>query len=263
MANSMQVVPIHYLKMWQILAVLLVFLTVGLAKTCDDYASTGLPCVEVPRCDNVGSKAEITVNKLSNGLGGSKSYSTISMCFDDSNLYVTNTAMKQMYFSNPGYKNCNDPVFNADVSEMFVAPNMEPTTHCYNELDISPFNVMYDAGIYSPNLNHSGVVGTEFNCDGTGINYKAVVDTKGNSWTSTMSYSFALLNCPNNCPLRQYCGHTFVNEVYRANFFRVNELVETSKCSSSTCEYMAWSPTNCNPPAFHEPTKFGYLLMQL
>jgi hypothetical protein len=45
--------------------------------------------------------------------------------------------------------------------------------------------------------------------------------------------------------------------------FRISQLTSNTACSSSTCEYMAWSPTMANPPAFHEPTKFGYLLLQL
>ena len=155
----------------------------------------------------------------------------------------------------------NDPVFNADVAEFFVAPHMEQDPHCYNELgqlflksnafsflvlisiiflgsDISPFNVQYDAGIYNKNLNHSGIVGYDFACDGSGIEHATVVNSQEKYWKATMSYSFELLNCPFNCPLKQYCGHSTPNNVYRANFFRISELTATSQCTSSTCEYM-------------------------
>jgi hypothetical protein len=44
--------------------------------------------------------------------------------------------------------------------------------------------------------------------------------------------------------------------------FRISQLTPSTACSSTTCEYMAWNPTLANPPAFHEPTKFGYLLLQ-
>jgi hypothetical protein len=51
---------------------------------------------------------------------------------------------------------------------------------------------------------------------------------------------------------------------YRANFYRVNELepVGQQLCSSSSCEYLAWSPTMVDPPAFHCPKKFGYLILE-
>ena len=233
-----------------------------LGDTCDQYQQTGLPCLEVPRC-NI-STASLNINTLSSGAGPSVSNSVVTLCFDDSNLHVTHTANKQTYFNNPGYTECNDAIFNNNVAEMFITPNMEQVPHCYNELDISPFDIMFDAGIYSPNLNQTGIVGTTFPCEGTGVCYEAEMQPAEESWTAKMSFSFALLNCPYNCPLtHRYCGHTFANKVYRANFYRINELTETTTCTSESCEYMAWSPTMATPPAFHVPSQFGYLLLQL
>lgn len=144
---------------------------------------------------------------------------------------------------------------------MFFAPHMEKEPHCYNELDISPYNVMYNSGIYNKNLNQTGAVNTEFACESSDVTHQVVTDRSAHEWTASMTFSWSLLNCPVGCPLPNYCGHTQPNQIYRVNFYRVNELVETSKCSSSTCEYMAWSPTMANPPAFHIPTKFGYAVL--
>lgn len=232
------------------------------AISCDHYANSGLPCVEVPACEH--GKSYIVVNQLSNGLGLSNSTSNITLCFDETSLHVVHAAKKQKYLTNPGYDQCNDAIFNSNVAEMFIAPNMEKINHCYNELDISPFDVMFDAGIYNPNLNHTTVEGSTFPCDGTGVKYTTSVDNEAETWTAEMSFSFELLNCPFNCPLKEYCGHTHANNVYRVNFFRINQLQpDVSSCSSSTCEYMAWNPTDVNPPAFHEPSKFGYMVLQL
>jgi hypothetical protein len=234
---------------------------VTLSLKCDMYADKNLPCVEVPRCSS-NTFGTLEINQLSNGLGASVSNSEISLCFDDLNLYVSHMALKQSYLTNPGYDTCNDHIYNSNVAEMFIAPNMESVPHCYNELDISPFNVMFDSGIYNPNLNHSGIVGYQFPCEGTGIEYETEVNMASNYWKAKMSFSFELLNCPYECPLSRYCGHSTPNDVYRVNFFRINQLVETATCNSSLCEYMAWSPTMANPPAFHEPSKFGYMLLQ-
>lgn len=235
--------------------------------TCDEdkYASTGLPCLEVPRCNNDNtSNSSLIINTLSSGAGPSQSNSVVSLCFDDINLYVTHEAYKQTLFTDPGYTVCGESIFTSNVAEMFIAPNMEKVNHCYNELDISPFNVMFDAGIYNPNLNQTGIEGSPFPCEGTGVCFEAAMHPTDQSWTSKMSVSFALLNCPYNCPLtKRYCGHTWANAVYRANFFRINELTKTVSCNSDTCEYMAWSPTMATPPAFHVPSQFGYLLLQL
>lgn len=178
-------------------------------------------------------------------------------------MYVNHTANKQEFLVDPNYSACNEPIFSADVAELFIAPNMEETPHCYNELDISPFDVMFDAGIYNENLTYTTVDGYEFDCEGTGVSHFTDIDMDNNRWEAHLTFSFELLNCPHDCPLARYCGHSTPNYIYRANFFRINELVETADCSSSTCEYLAWSPTDINPPAFHEPTKFGYLLLQL
>ena len=162
---------------------------------CSALPANNLPCFEVPRC-STGQTADIFINQLSNGYGASQSQSDVSLCFDDVRLYVNHTANGQIYLNNPGYKTCNDPVFNADVAEMFIAPNMESTPHCYNELDISPFGVMFDAGIYNPNLNHTGIEGYEFECSGTGVEYSSSINMVDNMWSATLSFTFALLNCP-------------------------------------------------------------------
>lgn len=231
------------------------------ALTCSESSFNGLPCAEIPRCS--AGASTIAVDQLSNGFGTSSAASHISMCFDDFNLYVNHTAAGQQFLNDPGYTVCNDPIFNADVAELFIAPNMESTPHCYNELDISPFGVMFDAGIYNENLSYKTVEGHQFACTGTGITFSTAVNMDEQKWEAYLSFSFELLNCPHDCPLARYCGHSTPNDIYRANFFRINELTPTSHCSSSTCEYMAWSPTMVNPPAFHEPSKFGYLLLQL
>lgn len=238
--------------------------------SCDRFPHEGLPCVEVPRCSESSliektkssSYVTVTVDQLSTGLGAASSTMTVDLCFDDINLYATYTAFNQTYFPAEKYTECNDPVFYQDVIEIFVVPYMEKVAHCYNELDISPYNVMFEAGIYNKNLNYTGVVDSTMNCSTSGVIHETTIDETSNSWTAQLTYPFHLLNCPYNCPMWKYCGHDTPNDIYRANFFRVNELKEVSSCSSSTCEYIAWNPTDINPPAFHEPSKFGFLLLQ-
>lgn len=237
--------------------------------SCSSFTSSSLPCLEVPRCDvaspqpmTSSNNVTFTINQLSTGKGSSKSYSEVVLCYDNTHLYVTHIAYNQTIISDTTYNQCNDAIYNSNVMELFIAPNMEETPHCYNELDISPKNVMFDAGIYNPNLNYSGIIGTTFPCSTSGITNMVTINQNEFTWRADMSFPFSLLNCPYNCPLNRYCGHSTPNYIYRANFYRINELISTSKCSSTTCEYMAWNPTMRDPPAFHEPTKFGYLLLQ-
>jgi len=50
--------------------------------------------------------------------------------------------------------------------------------------------------------------------------------------------------------------------MYYANFYRINELNKVATCTTSDCEYIAWSPTYVNPPAFHEPLYFGTIVLE-
>jgi hypothetical protein len=222
---------------------------------------SSLPCLEISRCSS--SSSQLKIDQLSTGQGSSSAYSTVSLCYDDNTLYLTHTAYLQHIISATSYDSCNDPIYNSNVLELFIAPSMEETPHCYNELDISPKNILFNSGIYNQNLNYTGISGTTFPCETSGITSKVTVMEQEEKWIAEMSFPFSLLNCPYACPLSRYCGHTTPNHIYRANFFRITELltpVET--CSSTSCEYMAWSPTMRDPPAFHEPTKFGFLLLQ-
>jgi hypothetical protein len=234
--------------------------------SCESFKadkSSSLPCTEVPRCatsNTMQKYSTVLVTKTTTGSGSGKSTAEVRMCFDEKKLYLDVTLENQFYLTNENqFKNCNDAIFNENVFETFVAPYVEAQSHCYNELDISPNNVMFEAGIYNPNLNHTNIVGTDMNCDKSGITHNTVVGTK--AWTASLSFPFSLINCPYECS-SPYCGTNSPMDAYRINFYRINELVPVSQCSSSTCEYLAWSPTLTSSPAFHEPTKFGYMLLQ-
>lgn len=232
-----------------------------------------VPCVEVPRCASSADKAlsasaapTLQITQSSTGSGRGKSLTEVDLCFDDTRLYVNARLQNQFFLTKEEqFSQCNDPIFYENVFEAFLAPYAEQEAHCYNELDVSPVDVMFNAGIYSPNLSRTGFVGSDIPCDGDnlGITHRTSVAQNGTSWETALSFPFRLLNCPYNCPLSQYCGSASAQSVYRANFFRINELSPVSKCSSSSCEYLAWNPTLVNPPAFHEPTKFGFLLLQI
>jgi len=207
----------------------------------------------------------ITISALSNGEGQSQALSSIKACYDEDSLVIQNEAKNQNFFPTDQFNSCNDPIFDLDVTEMFISPwnlgiNL-PGPHCYSEIDISPWNVMYISGIYNPNLNHTGCVNSEISCDKSEIKHKTTIEKNLNQWTSTMRIPWKVINAPSGCPADDIISP--ISTVYRVNFYRINELVNvsTSTCSSTDCEYLAWSPTNVNPPAFHEPTEFGYLIL--
>jgi hypothetical protein len=171
---------------------------------CSEISDKSVPCVEIPKCStDEANVATIEINQLSTGEGKSQAMSTVTMCFTDTTLNVVHNAMGQQYLSPTSYIDCNSAIFYSDVAELFIAPNMEDEPHCYNELDISPYNVMYDSGIYNPNLNHSGVQGFEFPCDTSNITHTTDINMDSNQWQAKMTFPFSLLNCPYDCPLKR------------------------------------------------------------
>ena len=254
-----------------IVIVLVAVSTASATNTCDSINnSNNLPCVNIKSCDD---EATIVVDKLSDGKGESLSSSSVSLCYDNNGININTVAYNQLYY-NGNYTDCNDSIFNLDVNEVFIAPSVgNDDPHCYNEIDMNPNNVMYEAGIYNPNLNKTGLVNKLFDCASSGIIHESELDLSNSTWTSKLLIPWSVVHCPLGCPLSSYKDSCLnkdkygeVGNIYRVNFYRINEIVSTKACSSGhsspqTCEYNAWSPNNVYPPSFHEPKYFGYLIL--
>lgn len=251
----------------QIVSLFVLFPSIVSALTCSDVS---LPCVEIPQCSNTVAKLDI--NQLSTGLGTSKSSSTASICYTATGLNLQIDAYNQIYYPKDLYTSCNDNVFLLDVIELFIGEcsssssncNSNGDTYCYSEIDTSPYNKIFESGIYAPYLNHTGVVNTLIDCDTSHVAH--TTREQGAQWRVNLIVPWDVVYNPAGCPstakkaVSQPTPTT--GSVFRGNIYRVNELVATDKCSSSTCEYVSWAPTYSNPPAFHEPTKFGYFILQ-
>eukprot|EP01038_Epipyxis_sp_PR26KG_P014853 gene14853-19961_t len=245
---------------------ILFFVIQSTALNCDDVLdlntpNNNLPCIEIKACDvneAISSSNKLYINKLSIG-GKSNSTSTVQLCYSDDYLSVNIESFFQYFYPTTAYEDCNDSIFLTDVVEVFISQPIynisDNGIYYYSEIDISPSNSIYEAEIYNPNLNHSGVVGTEIDCAESGILHETIKSTS--SWVMKTTIPFNVIDGDKSL------SSSRKGSIYRANFYRVNELVSTTKCSTSSgsCEYMAWSPTNVNPPAFHEPTKFGYIFL--
>ena len=272
-------------------------------QTCIDGLLNDLPCSSFHRCfgkikslnlhahymnpivlilyikilidNNAKENPNVILNNLSNGNGQSQSMSEVYFCYDDNYFVLQFISFNQSKYSQTAFEDCNDSVYNLDVVESFISTwelnkNSSDGPYCYSEIDLSPFNKIYQAGIYNKNLNHTGITNFPLDCATSGIRSRADVNpTNPSIWTTKIEIPWSVIVNPNGCPIATSSYHketentvVAIPNALRANFYRVNELSvsDGSKCSSSSCEYMAWSPTLSNPPAFHEPTKFGYLI---
>ena len=259
-----------------VLVLVLAVATTTTTTTCDSITNnSNLPCIDIKSCDDSANRATIVVDKLSDGKGASLSSSSISLCYDNDGININTIAYNQLYY-NGNYTNCNDGIFYLDVNEVFIAPSVDSDNdgpHCYNEIDMSPNNIMYEAGIYNPNLNKTGLINKLFDCSSSGIIHESDLDLSNSVWSSKLLIPWSVVHCPHGCTLSSYkesCSNKDqygrVGNMYRVNFYRINEIVSTKSCSSGysspqTCEYNAWSPNNVYPPSFHEPKYFGYLIL--
>jgi hypothetical protein len=223
---------------------------------------SSIPCVEIPECSS-GSKSKIQISQLSNGLGQASSTSDIALCYTSNYLSAVVESSNQKYFPLADqFQACNDAVFNMDVVELFIAPSGSSDPYCYSEIDTSPYDMIFESGIYNPYLNHTGVSNYLIDCSSSHIRHDTTVDKQSHSWNWVVNIPWSVVNSSKGCPTYTKEVSATAGTVYRANMYRVNELTAVStSCSSTTCEYMAWSPTYSNPPAFHEPTRFGYFLL--
>lgn len=233
------------------------------SASCDE-----VPCVNIPRCSS-GRMASLSIDQLSNGKGSAQASSLVSICYDMRGLVIKHVATGQKYLSENSYNNCNDEIYNLNVAELFIAPviDAEPeASHCYNEIDISPGNVMFESGIYNSDLSQSTIKNSLIDCETSGVGHFVTVDKDNETWTSVITLPWSIANKPFACPIAEYTKVSATAPVaqYRANLYRVNELMPVGQqlCSSSSCEYLAWSPTMVDPPAFHCPRKFGYLILE-
>lgn len=205
--------------------------------TCADIEKTfNLPCATVFPCGKTAGSAAITM--LSSGSATARSNSLVKICYIDKGLVISTQHNKQSFFSENGYNSCNDPIYNLDVSEIFIAPVLESQPdgpQCYNEIDVSPQNVMFESGIYNPNLNHASIKGTLINCNTSLVEHTTEIDKEKNIWISTLTLPWAIANNPSGCPVVEYSqvDPNSPTAMYRINFYRINELVPVSQCSST------------------------------
>ncbi|MHB9035709.1 MAG: carbohydrate-binding family 9-like protein [Armatimonadota bacterium] len=166
----------------------------------------------------------------------------VRMCWDDDNLYIAFECADTDIWGTLTQR--DDPIYDEDVVEVFLSPDCD--LEHYFEFELSPLNVIFDAGI--TNFGDSISADTDWDCnelqtavlvDGT-LNDPSDLD-KG--WTAEIAIPFASLDRETPKP----------GEVWRGNLYRIDRRPEP-------VEYQAWSPTLVDPASFHVPEKFGRIV---
>lgn len=140
------------------------------------------------------------------------------------------------------HRNHDDPLYEDDVVELFVAP--ERLTRYY-EFEVSPNGTVFDATVDSPDGSRETMhVDRAWDCQGLMVAVRKIVEPGGAMTLDT------LLRIPFESLERSTPAE---GELWRANFFRVD------RHAGEGDEFSAWQPTRKEPPDFHVPALFGTL----
>ena len=128
----------------------------------------------------------------------------------------------------------DDALWKEDVFEVFLTPREPPLV--YYEFEVNPLGALFDARVESLEGRRETMrVDVSWNCPG----YSARVRRRDGLWSAVVKIPLAPMGEPSG--------------VWRANFFRVDR--------GENDEYSAWSSTMEEPPNFHVPARFGYLVL--
>ena len=167
------------------------------------------------------------------------------LCWDDKYLYVAFFCIDPDIWGT--YTKRDEPIYDQEVVEIFLNPACDLAD--YFEFQVSPRNVIWDGKIHNPD----GRPGPNYryddkwNCQGllTGVRVVGTVDDRTDvdeCWTVEMAIPFASID-------RKTPGD---GERWRGNLYRIDR--------GEKDEYSCWSPTLREPPAFHIPSRFGWLV---
>eukprot|EP00164_Ancoracysta_twista_P000070 GFYU01000094.1.p1 GENE.GFYU01000094.1~~GFYU01000094.1.p1 ORF type:complete len:253 (+),score=44.68 GFYU01000094.1:323-1081(+) len=200
-------------------------------KALDEDSSV----IQVPRC----SEGVYRIPHFVSGDGHSTvRHQTIStLCHDDGKIVVSYTAQDTLLWNT--YHNCNDPLWEQEVVEMFLAEGHEVATH-YLEVELSPFDVLYVSKI----TNTRGYCGSDLghdmiDCAESGIDHTASKIAQG--WQASLAVPLSLVT------------DDVTQTKFSLNLFRTDLATDDTH---GPIEYSCASSTFADPPCFHVPKYF-------
>ncbi|GGD85767.1 carbohydrate-binding family 9-like protein [Paenibacillus nasutitermitis] len=152
--------------------------------------------------------------------------------WNNEGLYIRFTSQDDYIVSD--YTKHDEPLYEQDVVEVFIDETGDG--HEYLELQISPYNVIFDAYITN-DLQGSIDVRTEWHFDGL----QSIVEPAESGWTR---YDIHI-------PMRNFKRPISAGDKWRINFYRIDDKRDGRR------EYTAWQPTGI--VNYHVPAKFGRL----
>lgn len=159
-----------------------------------------------------------------------------SLCHDTQSLYIRWSSIDNEVIA--PYAKCNDPLYNADAVEVFIATPVSYPNHYY-ELEVSPNSLLFFADITNPTGNCAALSSIYEDCGAA--TYGASISPQG--WDAWLQIRLDLIG--RGQPLTQ---------------FKIN-LLRIDVSSTAETRYLTWQPTFANPPCFHVPSYFQMITL--
>jgi len=134
------------------------------------------------------------------------------------------------------YTGRNEPIYEEDVVEAFLAPGGDP--HRYFELEANPIGAWFEARVENPDGRATMRVDRDWICR----DWERSVRIRTGGWDVEWAIPFASLGAT----------PPTTGGLWRANFYRIDR--------ANGGAFSAWSPTGADPPDFHVPARFGSLV---
>lgn len=205
-------------------------------------AACAVPSLDAPAC-SVGT-GTVQYNKaMPDPVSFPKTQ--VDVCYDDTSIHLTFTALEEKDFYYNDTLSTNDPIWAYEVMEAFIYHGTNDP-QSYLEFEVSPNNVTFQAWIYNPSkVRATGAPwDTSYLTDPLtdGLTAETTLDRDANSWISKATIPLGLFNVD--------VGEAKGTK-WRMNFFRTVESEETYPNQLLG----AWSPTNASN--FHMTPFFG------
>lgn len=150
------------------------------------------------------------------------------------------------------FTNDNDPIFDEEVVEVFLAP--QPEGEFYYEFEVSPCNVRFAVVINNPETSPGKeLVHHHLDCRKlrTRVQVEGILSGSASSdreWRAFLGIPYELLERDSPPALA---------DVWRGNLYRIDRPAPDVPRSGLQDEFSCWSPTFTNPANFHCPRHFG------
>jgi len=146
--------------------------------------------LKVPNCAQ--GNAYTSAFQLSSNAGPPRQPTNVSVCYSNTHLQIFFNSRDNNIHSS--YSQCNQPLYNEDVVEMFIVDaDTGQYPKYYFELEVSPNSVLFVSQIYNPNGVCQGIVGTLIDCNKSGIQYTAKRFDQQNYWTASLNIPWTFL----------------------------------------------------------------------